>query len=265
MKEPKYRRPLNNYQKDILLALYKFRFASIELLFKYQGLKSAVYTYKRVQRLVDQKYIGQLRSEGDVINRKPATLFLLPRGVQVLKSMPELSQKMFSAYNNRRLSPAFRDRCLTIFRLYNRLIEIYGDHLTFYSKTEMSTHDVFPKPLPDGFITIASKPFLMEWLPATTAYPAIRGRLSQLITHYESSTWEQSGIKNPTVLFICEGTYIERQVQRIARRSILNSEDIDFDNMPMLTTTLNAFRGASSTRVPIWSNIEDPEEPVTLT
>lgn len=265
MKEPKYRRPLNALQRDTLLVLYKFRFASVELIDEYLGKSGSKYSYVRLAGLVDQKYIGRQYSGEDKIYNRQAVYYLLPDGMQVLKTMPDLNQKaLANTYNDRTRSHSFMESSLAIFRLYNSFRRLYGPSLQFYSKTEMSEYPFFPKNLPDGYITINNQPYLLEWLPASTTYPAMRGRLSQLIDHFESETWNKSGLNYPTILFVCDNPYLERQVQRIAKRSVYKAEEVDFDDMPMRTTTIKALVSSESKDELIWSDVEDQEDPIAL-
>lgn len=265
MKEPKYRRPLNYIQKDILLILYKFRFASIELIDSYLGIKDSKYSYVRLATLVEQKYIGRNFSEEDKINRKPATYYLLLDGIKVLKTIPDLNKKAFAnASRDHRADPGFIERCLFVFKLYNKLRALYGDELEFYSKSEASEYDIFPRTLPDAYLIMPTRRYMLEWLPPSTNYPAIRGRLNRLIAHYKNGNWKAVDPQYPTILFVCDNSYIERQTLKIAKRSIQKAEDIDFDDMPMRTTTTKALFASPSKDVPIWSDIEDPEELVTM-
>ncbi len=269
MPEPNYRRPLNAQQQDILLILYKFRFATVDLIAQYLELKSRKYTYTRVDNLVAQKYIGKQFSDEDKINRKPAVFYLLPEGMKAVKAFSGVSAKALpNAYRDNRRSPAFIERSLMALRLHNKLRQLYNNNLEFYSKTELQEYDFFPKNLPDCYLLIQNKPYMLDWLPATsTTYQATRSRVDQFIRHYASETWSVTEQSYPTVLFICDNPYIERQTQRIARRSTykaIQNEEIEEDGLTILTSTTKAIFSAPSKDVPVWSNVEDPEEPVVL-
>lgn len=266
VKEPKYRKDLNDLQKDILVILYKFRFATRDLIVTYLGLKSSTYTHYRLKILLEQKYIGRHYSGQDKMNRQPASYYLLPEGMRILKALPDINQKaLTNMYKDRYASQAFIERSLTTFRLYNKLRQLYGDDLTFYSKTDMSEYDFFPKKLPDGYFQLRDTAYMLDWLPATTTYTAIRSRLSYLIEHYKSDEWGESWTDYPTILLVCGNPYLERQAQRLAARLLRNEQDDEsFDNnLAFRTTTIKAFIN-SLTNDPIWTDVLEPESPTAL-
>jgi hypothetical protein len=266
VKEPKYRRALNANQKDILLILYKFRYATVNLIAEYLELVSTKYTYVRLRALVDQKYISSRFTPADKINRKSAVFYLLPKGMRVIKTMSDLNQKAIpNIYSDRNRSQAFRDRSLVTFKLHNKFRELYQDSLQFYSKSELSQYGYFPKNLPDGFLLLENRAYMLEWMPASTIYPAIRSRVGYLIDHYMSDEWGEAWEDYPTILFVCETPYLERQVLRLAARLLRkeqNEEDFD-DNLFFRTTTMKALLNAK-TGDEVWTKVLQPEAPVSL-
>lgn len=251
--------------KEILLILYKFRFASRNLIVQYMGLSSTTMTHYRLQDSCDAGYIFKHYSGKNKIAGKPASYCLTPRGMRILKTMPGLNHKALdNVYGDRTARPVFIDRCLVTFQLYNKLTELYGDDLEFYSKSEASKYKIFPRVLPDGYLIKGDKSYMLEWLPASTDYPVIRGRLNRLVDHYHSGNWKAAGTNYPTILFVCANGNIQRQVQKIAKRSIQRDEDIDFNDMPVYTSTIKALLGSANKDIPIWSNVEDPDDLITL-
>jgi hypothetical protein len=262
MPEPKYRRPLNQTQINILLLLYRFRFTTIELLNDYLGITDSKYNYMRIKTLLDQKLIDRHYSGQDKIHGRYATYYLQPKGLKALTSVPGVSQDVLpDLYRDHRAHQGFIETCLLVLRCHNDLKRLYGAKMQFYSKTELRDYDFFPKTPPTAYLMIDNKPYLLEFLPSNTTYPAIRGRLAQLMEHYQSGIWAKSGVAYPTVLFICDTPYIERSVRRIGLRTIYKA-DVDPDDFPVNTTTFRALFGASNTA--IWTNIDDPEELIVL-
>ncbi len=90
---PRPRKHLNEQQNEILQILYKFRFATIELIVQYQELDSAKYTHTRLKILLEKKYIGRNYSGQDKIHGRPANYYLLTKGIWVLKEDPDINTK----------------------------------------------------------------------------------------------------------------------------------------------------------------------------
>ena len=267
MSQPKYRRPLNPKQLDILIILYKFRFANVDLFCRFLDLDNQSGMYKRLKILEDQNYIGRIFTNQDMIDRRPALYYLRTAGVNYLKTIDGVSHKAIANTvrdNNRKRS--FIDRCLMILELHNKLRQLYGNKLQFYAKPEISDYDFFPKNLPDGYMLINEKPYMLEWFASNTPYQQIRGKISQLLTHYDSGEWDSSGEDYPTILFICADVYVERLVKRIASRAFYKAEDqgIDPEGLTILTTTLKAFNTAQDAQQTIWSDNREPEGLVRL-
>lgn len=272
MTKPIARKDLNTNQKDILLILYKFRYATVDLIATYQGLRSSTYTHTRLKILREQKYIGRHFTPQDKIDRKPAIFFLLPKGIAVLKAKPELNQKFIpNMYKDRGGGEAFMKRCLGVFRLNNKLRELYEDDLTFYSKTETSEYNFFPKVLPEAFLLIKETGYLLDILPALTTYPALRGSIDRSINHFKAKKWTDDWEDYPTVLLVCETPYLERLARRVTLGAIYKAQNndeeedgTDMDSLTFLTTTTKALFGSESSQHAIWTNAEEPDELVSL-
>lgn len=263
MEKVKARKQLNALQTDILFVLYKFRFATRELIVKYQGLKSKTYTHYRLTGLVEQEYIGRHLSPEDRINRRPATYFILPKGIKVLKQQESLNPKSLTAMDNdRRAGGQFIDNCLSIFNIYIKLNELYGKSLNFYAKSEAAEYESFPRPLPDAFAQINSKNFFLELITENIPGFAVKRRLLRYIEHCDEGDWEELGETYPYVLLVCESSSIEKRAQKLASRALYSSEA---DELLIYTTTLKALLACQAREETIWSDVEDSDELIALT
>lgn len=121
---PKPKQPLNNLQTEVLLVLYKFRFATRDLIVNHQELPSKTYTQARLKNLLEQGYIARHYNGQDKVAGKPAVYYLDSRGIRFLLK-PEhvaeydLNPKVLSlAYKDKYASQLFQEKCLRVFRLY---------------------------------------------------------------------------------------------------------------------------------------------------
>ncbi len=263
MDKPKARKQLNVLQKDILFVLYKFRFATRELIVEYQGLKSKTYTHYRLRGLLDQGYIGRQLSPEDRINRRAASYFILPGGIRTLRQEPGLNQKLLSTmYKDRLAGRRFIDRCLSIFSLWIKFNKLYPRNLNFYTKSELSEYDYFPRPLPDAYLTTAKCHFMLE-LISDESVPAFvpKRQIKRYIDHCEEDDWSELGESYPTLLLVCSTAGHERRVQKTAA-NLLNSADID--ELAIYTSTSKALLGSQTKLDAVWSDVLEPEELLSL-
>lgn len=268
MKTSKPRKQLNQLQKEILEILYKFRFATVELIIQYQELDSAKYTYKRLQLLVDKGYIGRNYNGHYKIHGKQASYYLLKNGIQALREDPYINAKALNGmYKEGLVGDQFIEHSLGIFRLYNKFIELCGEKAAFFTKNELIGSEQFPKPLPDGYVTIETdseeiKQFMLEVIEAATQFSVVRRKVLHYIEQFESDDWdEENNSDYPALMLICENGSIERRTQRLVAK-LLNNADID--DFKVYTTTVKAVLASDDAESCIWTNVLDPDETLSL-
>ncbi len=263
----KSRKPLNESQTEILEILYKFRFATVELIVRYQELSSAKYTYTRLNLLEERDYIARHYDGSYKIHGKPAIYYILPEGIRYLKTNPDLSVKALNGmYRDDLVGEVFMERCLAIFRLFLKFDELHGESLSFYSKYEITGLEHFPRPLPDAYLTLetkqeGAKQCMLEIIDMSMSYNTTSRRIDRYIKHLKSGDWDEAGSKYPTILLICENGLLERRIQRMTPRLL---DQADANGLKVLTTTTKAFIGSEAGNTPIWSSVSDPEELVSL-
>lgn len=271
MSQPKYRKSLNKRQLDILIALYKFRYLTRDLLVEYlEGSESTgSYEYSRLQRLVEQGYIDRHYSNLDKIDRRPAAYFALPGAIRALKDRTKLDINALNAmYADKRAGRTFIDRCLLVFTIFNRFKSAYGNQrLDFFTKREMSQYDFFPKPLPDAFISIKNKAqeedsrYFLELFDGTTQNKKQWQRIKSYMEHYDSGDWEDdTGWDYPDLLFICETPQVEKRIARHAEKLQAYSGA----DMNVFTASYKALQQAKSAKDKIWTNVDEPEELLSM-
>ena len=261
---PKTYRALNQQQLDILLALYKFRFLTRDLISSYQK-SSVAYSHYRLTNLLEQKYIGRHYEGKDRLHGKQAVYYLANSGIRFLKQNKELdlnNTALNLMYKDKEAREPFRELCLNTARIFLKLSELYGKQQTFYSKTELMEYDFFPTQLPDGYLLLADKPYFMVQMSSTTTYSGLRGRIGQLVKHFDSGDWDASGLDYPTIVLISDSPYLERQLQGLIKGQ-LRKHGLDEDDMRFLTTTLKALFGAQSRRAAVYTTVDNKLVPLT--
>jgi len=148
--KPISRKQLNELQIEVLQILYKFRFATAELISQYQE-QTTRNSNVRLKNLLEQEYIGRNYDASYRIKQRKASYYLLPKGIRLLNANPELDKKgLHLSYNSRHVSPEFINHWLRIFRIYLKLDSLFGDDLEFFTGAELADQQQFPRPLPDA-------------------------------------------------------------------------------------------------------------------
>lgn len=263
-----YRKSLTKAQLDILIALYKFRFITVDLVVEYMGLKTKTHSYNRLKSLVEQEYVDKRYSNTDSIDRRPAVYFALSGAINVLKANTGLDKTALNAmYKDKLTSQPYIDRFLLTFAIFNRFKATYGNQrLDFFTKREMSQHDFFPKPLPDAYITIKNEGredsrFFLELFDANTQNKKQWQRIKFYMDHCGVGDWEdETEWGYPSLLYICETPQVEKRIQRHAEK-LQSSTGAE---MNVYTTSCRALLAAKSAKEAIWSDIDEPEELISL-
>jgi hypothetical protein len=268
--KPKSRKQLNKQQAKILLILYKFRFGTTELIVNFQVLESIRYSNTRLRILLDQGYIGRNYDDRYRLLNKPASYYLLPKGIKYLKQNPSYINPIVLnlAYKDKSASETFINRCLTIFELCNKLAKLYGKtNIDFFSKSEIAVAEYYPKPMPDAFLHFIDMfenlpDYMLELALTSTPFFAIRRRVLQYIDHFDSGEWEAKTASNyPNLLFVCESANLERRLQKCIYK-ILDKSGID--DLKCFTTTMKALVSSQRASDKIWSGVFEPDELISL-
>lgn len=257
---PKFRRSLSDRQIYLLKLLYKFRFATIELLASTNSKAASETMRQRLQVLVEQEYIGRIYDSSYRLLNKPARFHLKPKAIQALKDQPGLAWNVLhNAYKDKSAGPVFIEHCLKLFALYRHLQALHGDGLQFYTKSELAAYDHFPEKLPDAFMIVNNQPYFLDIVEADTPNFTVRRRLQSYIQHCEDGDWPQPDY--PALLLVCDTPGQERRLQRLSAKLLVTSE---VDELAVYTSTYKALMQMEASANAIWSDIEDPDEPLSL-
>lgn len=220
----KYRRPLNKEQQQVLHLLYRFRFATTDLIAKHQGKQNGTAVFNRLRVLCDQEYIGRNFNKTYRLQGKPASYYILAKGINTLKHDPTYDQTVLHAmHKDKTASEDFINHWLTLFEAYTGLSNIYGEHFDLFTKSELTNYDCFPEELPDTYISLKNsykartKHFVLLAFEESKPHFACIKRIRDIIEHSETADWTDAFSRYPTILIICESVSQQRKLQpRIA-------------------------------------------------
>lgn len=262
--KPTTHKQLNQLQIEVLQILYKFRFATAELISEYQG-QTVRNSNVRLKNLLQQEYIGRNYDDSYRIKHRPATYYLLPEAIRFLKTNPDLDAKgLHLSYYSRRATPEFINHWLRMFRIYLKLDELYGDDLELFTSSELAEQGSYPKVRPDAYLSFGGKhstvpSCMLDLIESNKPTDQIRQKVLRYIAHYETdSEW---GNEYPRILLVCDNAGLEWDVQRLLARTL---EHRGLAEPQYHTTTLRALYSLRKADTPIWTNIQTPDEPVAL-
>ena len=267
-KKPKFRKPLNPKQINTLKLLYKFRFATTYLIARSQGKNNERVVYSRLAILAAQEYIGRNYDSSYRLRGQHASYYLLPKAIHLLKVHPGINPKVLhNIYKDKTASSLFIDHSLSILAIYGQFREVYPSTFNFYTKSELTAYDHFPKPLPDAYLTntntaIGSTDFMLDYYEETISFTVIRRRISQLIEHYESGEWDVTETPYPKVLLVCGNSVLERRLQKHIARTL---DSLGITDLMVYTTTLKALEAATDPEDQIWTEVFETEAALSLT
>lgn len=260
---PKYRRKLNPAQLEVLKLLYRFRFASSDVIAQYFGKSSGVFVYKRLKILQEQGYIVKRFDSSYRIQGKAATYCLSPMGGRMLQEheSPDATINVKGLYKNKTNSEAFVRRCTGMFVIHNQLKASYGDTLKLFTKSEIGTYDYFPQPLPDAYFRLKNskqtEQFFISLCYSSQPFFTLAREVKKFIEYAELGDWDATGTNLPVMLLVCESYSLQKRLQKFITSALDSSDD---EAKFALTTQAVLLSGKSN----IWQIADDPETVLPL-
>jgi hypothetical protein len=248
-------RKLNQNQIDVLLLLYKFRFATSNLLTQKLKLQHRNSINSRLQILEEQEYIGRRYDKSYKMMNKPASYFMLPKGFAALRGMDGISNNVLkNMYKDAQATDGFVERSLVIFGVYNKLESIFGQRFDMFSRSELTGMENMPEILPDGLIRLKTSEstraneryFFLHYAEERQPLFAISNVITKQLEYGDSDDWQELFGKPPVTILMCNTTSLERRLHRQAGRV----EDDAAKNQRFYTTTIMEIMGADNPLVP---------------
>lgn len=218
VEEKKKERKLNKGQVEVLKLLYRYRFTTSELLAKFENQKHLQVTRSRLATLEKQGYIGRRYDSSYKLLGKFAAYYLLPKGLQFLKSIDVAEpQAIKMMYNDRKASDKFVDFCLSVCRTAQALISFYGEEVRIFTRTELLDYDYFPQPQPDLYMSIKRKPvrhYFVDLYDDTIPTFVLVKKIKKYGEHYESGEWESTDSDYPEAIIACMSGKAEQRLHK---------------------------------------------------
>jgi biotin operon repressor len=256
-------RNLTPDQTAILKLLYKFRFATAPLLTQTLNLSSRTSINTRLDTLTRHGYIGRNYDKSYKLLGKPASYFLLPKSFPALKEQGGISPKVIkNIYKDKEASSGFASGCLDILAAHNQLKAQYGDSLKFFTKSQLTTYDYFPKALPDAYIRLKTDKgeehlFLNIYHDSQPFFTVIRS-IRQHIEYAEESGWAETNTDLPVALIVCESLSMQKRLWKQIQKLVADYYD---DDLVFALTTIDKLRSGKKS---VWYVIDGPDEALPL-
>lgn len=227
------RMPLNDKQLSILRLLYRFRFATTELLTLALETNSKIKMNERLKILLEQEYIGRKYESEYRLLRKHASYYLLSKGINALKDSGGNYDKaiLHNIHKDKTASDQFINHSLDVFRLYCDLKTEYGDRLKFFTKTQLTEFDYFPEPLPDAFIRLKDddreRQYFLELLQSTRPFFVSVRKIQKYVSYADEDEWGVTGGDLPEVILVCDNETWKKRLDKSLIK-IDSSESLKF-------------------------------------
>lgn len=219
---PKYRWPLNKDQLEVLNLLYKFRFASSDLIAQYFQKPNGSHVYKRLKILQEQGFIGRRYSNIDRIQGKPVAYHLWPNGLRRLNELRVSEDKepidVSRLYRETRVTEGFVQYCMDTFSIYLKLNAQFGDNLSFLTKNQLTgRYDYFEDFIPGVYFRLKAprkeRDYFLEYLQSSKPFFAHTKRLKQYIDYADDGAWEAATDSDfPKVLLVCDSSKLQKRL-----------------------------------------------------
>jgi hypothetical protein len=232
-------KPPTKHQVALLQVLYKFRFATANLITELEGSKYRQTITKRLKLLEANKLIGKRYEPSYKLQGKPASYFLLLDGIRYLRKQDYVSPKVLkNAYYDKGAEDHIIEHHLHVFKTYNVLQTRYPKQFYFFSQSELREKAHFPTPRPDAYIKRIkpSKTKPNDYLLLCFedgSYWTQRRRIRTLIQYAESERWENATQRPfPTLLLVCENEALKSRIQKLIQKEL----DMTYVELNVITT-----------------------------
>ena len=146
---------LTNKQLKILNLLYRFRFATAELISNITDLNIRTVN-ERLKLMMNLGYIGRHYGKEYRVERKPAVYYMAETGIGELKELNVDGRYALSSLrsmkNDEGKSERFINHQLTVLETYAELLKGYDGEVQFFTKAQLAGLAHYPKPLPDASV-----------------------------------------------------------------------------------------------------------------
>lgn len=252
---------ITSKQKDVLTVVYRYRFINVLILEKLWSHLDRSVVRRRLEVLRQGGYVGRFHEPAYRLRGKPATYYLLPAGIDVLRRTGAYTeQALRPMYKNRSVSSGFIEHTL---RAADLTAELAATHPELAVSTPIELHHLedFPRRLADGLLRQGNRWLLLLFIEdsATSAY---KRQLIRIHNYFESMAWEINMEADfPAVLLACETRQLEAVVNRHAARLLFAA----VSNLDVYTAVYPELQDQRDPAAPVWRRAgEDSREVLAL-
>lgn len=256
--EPKYRRPLNAEQMQILKILYKFRFTSATQLKKYFSKSSpGMNVFRRLETLEQQGFIAKRYLDNHRLLHKPVAYHLLPEGIRKLQEREAISHgvRFKAIYKDKSVSEQFIQDCFDILDIYVSLQSRNAD-IKFFTKPDLNHEDYeyFPQPLPDAYIKLADgRHYFLQVHHKHQPFFVTSKAAKRYMDYFENGVWDDTGTPFPVLLFVVDTPSIQKRFHDFVAQNT--------DGIGIYTALKSDIAGEKED---VWRNAHKPDETYSL-
>ncbi len=159
--------------------------------------------------------------------------------------------------------------CSNLVTAYTNLKKLYGDKLSFFTKSDLGydKFDYFPHPLPDAYIRLQTsrgeRQFFLNIFEDTEPYFVLVRRTKNYVGYADSGDWAGTNTELPAILMAAAHPSVEKRLRKRLARELEDSFD---DELIFATTTLPELLAGDDAKGRIWRIVEEfadnPDEPV---
>jgi len=262
-------RKLNQGQLGVLLKLYRYRFGTRELIATSLGKKNSTSIYSRLDILKENGYIASKYEKSYKLSGKPASYYLLPKGLRSLQQYTHRDDITDTAIKNsyrdnyETVTDQFIDSNLAVYAISNQLQALYPA-IKQFTKRELVIYKYFPKRLPDLYLSLNVKNdtrrYFLDLIKTTDKPFAINWQLGLLANYFQNGQWQAKGNPFPVIMYVCETGELEKRIRKQVNAAVYKfGVEIQF-----YTSTQNALMYSTQNDDAIWSSVEEPDKLIAL-
>jgi DNA-binding HxlR family transcriptional regulator len=255
---------LTTKQLALLTLTYRFRFTTSSLLSQATHISQNTIN-KRLKLLLEQEYLGRNYKPSYKLQGKPASYYLLPKGIKALKQLNEPTKYSSTILRNinkdKDASERFINHSLDVLSVYCTLKAQHGHKLQFFTKSQLASYPHFPQPLPDAYLRLShgegKTQFFLDVFQEHPFFLVTR-KVKQYAAYVDAQKDEWVEITNtslPAALLVCENESLQKRLTKKMRRTVQEVED----DMQFYAITKNAI-----TQNGTWQKVNDIEEVLPL-
>lgn len=254
-------------QIKVLVALYKYRFGSRQLLAELLDANPDT-MYRKLLVLIKHGLVAMRLEKRSKLYGIPAAYYLTPKGLKFLQTLPDYSYIddaiIKSSYRDKSVSESTVLHSLAVFKQILALKRQYPP-LKAFLRREIARFHYFPSTSPNAFLSLsndsATNRYFFDYIPSSLERKAFYQRVSAYIDFFDKGGWDATNTELPVLLYVAENASTEHRIKRLVKGAV-SQADSDID-LTILTTTKRAIEQSDGQTL-IWTDVNDPDELIAM-